>query len=161
MLSLGTKHPHQAEEFENGNFVMHKSSRAFSRIPIDQAHEQNNKCVRGDGGVIGLTENTSELRRWMVAGPDISRLVAEFEAAMEEYHAKAPDLRHHEQVKNIQSTFEKQVLDLVTVVETRGNPFDEDSLDLLVLDTRDIVHQRVTDAYVKYNRSVRTTLQVL
>ena len=150
MLSLGTKHPHLAEEFENGNFVVHKSSRAFSRIPIDQAHEQNNKCVKGDGGAIGLTENTSELRRWMVAGPEISRLIAEFEAAMEEDqdHAKAP-LRHHEQFKSIQSTFEKQVLDLVTVVETMGNPFDEDSLDLLVLDTRDIVDQRVIDAVRK------------
>jgi hypothetical protein len=79
-------------------------------------------------------------------GPEISRLIAEFEALMEEDRAKAPDLRYHEQVKSIQNTFEKQVLDLVTVVETMGNPFDEDSLDLLVLDTRDIVDQRVIDA---------------
>ena len=63
----------------------------------------------------------------MVVGPEISSLIAEFEGAMEEDHAKAPDLHHHEQVKGIQSTFEKQVLDLVTVVETMGNPFDEQS----------------------------------
>ena len=30
-----------------------------------------------------------------------------------------------------------------------GNPFDEDGLDLLVLDTRDIVDQRVTYAVRK------------
>ena len=105
--------------------------------------------VKGDGGEIGLTENSSELRRWTVAGPEKSRLIAEFEAAMEEDQAKAPDLRHYEQVKSIQSTFEKQVLDLVTVVETMGNPFDEHSVDLLVLDTRDIVDQRVTYAVRK------------
>ena len=29
---------------------MNKSCRAFSGIPIDQAQEQNNKCVKGDGG---------------------------------------------------------------------------------------------------------------
>ena len=68
---------------------------------------------------------------------------------MKEDHAKAPDLHHHKQVKSIQCTFEKQVLDLVTVVETMDNPFDEDSLDLLVLDTRDIVDQRVIDAVRK------------
>ena len=112
MLNLGTKHPQLAEEFENGKFVVNKSSRGFSRIAIDRTHEQNNKCAKGDGGEIGLTENTSELRRWTVAGPEISRLIAEFEAAMEEDNAKAPDLRHHEQVKSIQSTFEKQVMDL-------------------------------------------------
>jgi len=149
MLSIGTKHPQLAKEFEDGNFVVHKTGRAFSGIPIDQAHEQNNKCVKGDGGAIGLTENTSELLRWMVAGPEIARLIAEFEAAMEEGNAKAPDLRHHEQVKSIQSTFEKQVLALVTVIETMGNPFIEDSPDLLVLDTRDIVDQRVVDAIRK------------
>ena len=65
-------------------------------------------------------------------------------AAMEEDHAKAPDLHHHEQIKRIQSTF-----DLVTVVETMGNPFDENRLDLLVLDTRDSVDQRVIDAVRK------------
>ena len=160
MLSLGTKHPHLAEEFKNGNFVVHKSSRAFSRIPIGQTREQNNKCVKGDGGTIGLTENTSELHWWLVTGPEISRIIAEFEAAMEEDNAKAPDLHHHEPVESIQITFEKQVLDLVTVVETMGYPFDEDSLDLLVLETRDIVDQQWQKPYVKYNRSERTTLQV-
>jgi len=49
------------------------------------------------------------------------RLIAEFEAAMEEGNAKAPDLRHHEQVKSIQCTFEKQVLALFSVIETMGN----------------------------------------
>jgi hypothetical protein len=28
---------------------------------IDQAHEQNNKLVKGDGDVIGLTENSKQL----------------------------------------------------------------------------------------------------
>jgi hypothetical protein len=41
---------------------------------IDQAHEQNNAIVKGDGGAIGLTEDPAALRRWMVAGPKISRL---------------------------------------------------------------------------------------
>jgi hypothetical protein len=35
---------------------------------IDQAHEQSNAVVKGDGGAIGLTEDSATLRRWMVAG---------------------------------------------------------------------------------------------
>ena len=33
----------------------------------DQVHEQLNAMVKGDGGVIGITENDHALRRWMVA----------------------------------------------------------------------------------------------
>ena len=54
------------------------------------------------------------------------------------------------------------MLDLVTVVDTIGNPLDEDSLSLLLLmDTKYIVEPRGIDAYVKHNGSERTTLQVL
>ena len=39
------------------------SSKRFSAIAIDQAHEQNHAIVKGDGGAVGLTENPSALRR--------------------------------------------------------------------------------------------------
>ena len=45
---------------------------------LDQAHEQNNAVSKCDGGAIGLTEDQTALRRWTVAGPEISRLVDEF-----------------------------------------------------------------------------------
>jgi len=54
-------------------------TRVFSALPIDQAHEQNNALIKGDGGAVGLTENPSALHRWMVAGPEVSRVVEEFE----------------------------------------------------------------------------------
>lgn len=44
--------------------------RAFS---IDQANEQNNACVKGDGGAVGLTQNPAALQQWMVSGPEIAR----------------------------------------------------------------------------------------
>ena len=72
-----------ASEFRKGNFVVQKSHRAFSSIPIDQAHEQNNKVVKGDGGAIGLTENPSQLLRWMICGPEVSGLINEFQTSEE------------------------------------------------------------------------------
>ena len=36
-----------------------RPSEFFSTIPIDQAHEQNNSLVKGDGGAVGLTETPS------------------------------------------------------------------------------------------------------
>ena len=76
-------HPQVAIEFEKGNFFVHKTSREYSAIAIDQAHEQNNAVVKWYGGAIGLTEDPAALHRWMVAGPEISRLVEDYEAASE------------------------------------------------------------------------------
>ena len=44
-------------QFEKGLFSVHKSPRRFYAIAIDQAPEQNNRMVKGDGGAVGLTEN--------------------------------------------------------------------------------------------------------
>ena len=51
MVSLRERHPAVYTEFLKGNFAMKKSRHAFSAIAIDQAHEQNNSCVKGDGGL--------------------------------------------------------------------------------------------------------------
>ena len=77
MLALQTKHPEIYKEFDQSNFTIRETVSKFSNIAIDQAHEQNNALVKGDGGAIGLTEDPAALRRWMVAGPEISRLIEE------------------------------------------------------------------------------------
>ena len=56
----------------------------FSSIPLDQAHEQNNELIKGDCGIIGITENPGALLKWMVAGPELARVVKEFESTVEE-----------------------------------------------------------------------------
>jgi hypothetical protein len=35
--------------------------------------------VKGEGGAVGLTENPSALKRWMISGREIARIVSEFE----------------------------------------------------------------------------------
>ena len=39
---------------------------------MDRSHEQLNKCIKGEGGAIGLTEDPAALKRWMLAGPEVS-----------------------------------------------------------------------------------------
>ena len=78
MAELPKKHPDIYREFSAGHFTVQKTKRVFSAIPIDQAHEQNNAYVKGDGGAVGLTDNPSALRWWMVAGPEVARVIGEF-----------------------------------------------------------------------------------
>ena len=115
-------------------------------MAIDQAHEQNNAAIKGDGGAIGLTQSPEALRRWMLTGPEMARLIAEFEASIGEgSEAHAPETKHHEQTKAFQVKFVDQVKAMVNVIEEMGNPFVEESNDVLRLQTRDIMDQSVVE----------------
>ncbi|KAK3753824.1 hypothetical protein QZH41_005372 [Actinostola sp. cb2023] len=138
MYSLKQAAPEVASHFEKGFFTVHKSPRSFSAIAIDHAHEQNNAIVKGDGGAVGLTENPVALRRWMTSGPEMARLVNEFESSMLMTSNHQSSESHHEVQTSFQVSFFKDVTSLVATFEDLGNPFIEESEDLLVLDTKEI-----------------------
>ncbi len=96
MSLLPQKHPAVFEEFCNGKFVVQKTQKVFSCMAIDQCHEQNNADVKGStGGAIGLMTNPVALERWMVTGPEVARMVKEFESSLA--GTKGNNHRHHEQ----------------------------------------------------------------
>ena len=61
MLLLKHNHSGVCAAFQDGDFVVQPSNKPFSAISMYQAHEMNKKVVKGDGGIIGLTENKSAL----------------------------------------------------------------------------------------------------
>jgi len=145
MVSLHDRHASVASELEMGNFVVCKSARPFSAIAVDHAHEQANKVIKEAGGAVGLTGNEHALRRWMVAGPEIARMLNEFEAVSDIAHDK-----HHEQTKSYQSRFVKDVTTLIDSFEQFDNPFVTEHSDLVSLMSRVVVSgvtaKIVTDA---------------
>jgi hypothetical protein len=60
---LKKTHPGIFEEFRAVGFVARKTKQPFSAIALDQAHEQCNALVKGEGGAVGLTNNPSALCR--------------------------------------------------------------------------------------------------
>ena len=142
MCELPFKHPDLCTEFQKGFFVVRKTQKVFSSIALDQAHEQVNAMVKGGGGAVGLTENPAALRRWMVAGPEISRMLDEFEGA----NSANETPTHHEQKPAVQSAFAKDVINLVSSIEELGNPFKEDGEDLTVLHTKDVLDEKAVIA---------------
>lgn len=117
MHALPQTAPGVARWFDDGFFTVNRSSKRFSAIAIDQAHEQNNAIVKGDGGAVGLTENPSALRRWMVSGPEIARVVNEFENEMKVASSNDVKTDHHEENRSFQMTFFKDVKSLVASME--------------------------------------------
>uniref|UniRef100_H3APT7 Uncharacterized protein n=1 Tax=Latimeria chalumnae TaxID=7897 RepID=H3APT7_LATCH len=144
MVALKETHRTVLDEFQKGNFVVQQSTHSFLLIALDQSHEQTNKYIKGEGG---LTENTAALRRWMVAGPEVARVVAEFEESMGGEESSGG---HHEQVPHMQASFAKDVKALVAAFKELGNPFFEDSEELLTLDIKDIMDDTVV-------KSIRST----
>ena len=117
----------QQEFEEHGHWVVQKTKNRFSAMPIDQAHEQNNELVKGSGGVVGLTENPSAFKRWMIAGSEQARLLKEFE---QQYLNEATNNQlHHEEGYCTQRAFKEQVQNLVQVINDMGNPFFEDTAE--------------------------------
>ena len=94
-----------------------------------------NAMVKGDGGVIGITENETALRRWMVGGPELARLLNEYEAKNSMRRDK-DTVQHHEEIPSVQNCFRAQVKDAVQVFNELGNPFSDTTADLYTLDTK-------------------------
>ena len=104
------------EQFEiQGNWVI-------SKLPI---HSRVRKS-QGErlGGCIGLTENPVAFRRWMLSGPELSRLRKQFES--EYFSDNDPDnsqnFLNHEQGLSTQKTFQRQVTSLCSIIKKMGNP---------------------------------------
>jgi len=143
MMSLHRTHPDVLEELRAGMFTVQKTNRTFSSIATDQAHEQNNACIKGDGGAVGLLDNPNALQRWMVAGREVARVIGEFEMAQVHHHDNKVQTLHHDQTESIQKSFDKDVRSLVSVFEELGNPFLEETTDILVLDTKEVASPSV------------------
>ena len=142
MRNFKERHPELYQEFKNKKFVVQKSNRKFSMIAMDQNHEQQNAIVKGVGGVVGLTENTTALRRWCVCGPEIARVLNKFESCRQS-KVYCIDNEHHDATLSTQVTFVKHVKSLVATIEDNGNPFLEDSKDIYCLDTKEVKNEKV------------------
>ncbi|KAK0044996.1 Pinin [Biomphalaria pfeifferi] len=111
-------------------------------MALDQAHERNNAIIKGEGGAVGLTENPLALRRWMIGGSEVSKVLQDLELSFEIKRSKESD-QHHEQDKGFQENFKAAVCRLMNVIQETGYPFVEKSAELVTLHDNNIVDAAV------------------
>jgi hypothetical protein len=140
------------EEFRKGNFVINKTGKRFSAIALDQAHEQNNKVVKGSGGIVGLTEDPASLQKWLLAGPEISRLVQGFEDTFLE-ESNEDSLFHHSEDLSSQKRYKAKTTSFKNVVNQYGNPFKDIHSDLVTLDSRNCLDPLVVQTIRNLKRN--------
>ena len=112
MMNLTDKHPDVLAESKSGKFVVHKTRNEVSTMSVDQCHEQNNAVVKGSG----------EFEKQAIRGHGLCSRIGHL---------------HHDQKPGVQAAFMKDVRTLIAVFQEMGNPFLENTQDLLVLDTYD------------------------
>ena len=126
--------------FENGQYILWNTIWSSTR----DRKPQRERC----GVCIGLTENPVALRRWMLSGPELSRLRKQFES--EYFSDNDPDnlqnFLNHKQGLSTQKTFQRQVTSLSSIIRKMGNPFLADFSDLVSLDGQDCAHESVITA---------------
>ena len=111
LMSLPITHPDVYQQMLKGFFSFAKTKRPFSRMALDQIHEQNNKIIKGAGGATSLlnTQDESALLRWETCGPEVARIVSEFEDSLYNQDASSSAAKHHEDNEKFRQKFNRDV----------------------------------------------------
>ncbi|KAG7165876.1 hypothetical protein Hamer_G011772, partial [Homarus americanus] len=123
-------HSEEATEFKAGKFTAQKTKKVFFSIPNDKANEHNDALIKGDVGVVCLTDNSSAICRWMIAGPEVSRVIEEFQDGNRHRERRA-DTCNHDQTASVENAFDKDVHSFANLIEDLRNPIEEGYVDLV------------------------------
>ena len=140
MMNVRVKHPDPYRQFADRFVIIAKTQNPLSMIGFDQSHEQQNKELKMHGGTLNLSDECV-FTEWAVAGPEIARVIAEFEVGM--LTRKNAVFQHHAQSPSVQQRFVAHTKALVVAVQEAGNPFDEDSHEVVIVDTREVMPNSV------------------
>ena len=137
MIDLKEVHPSLYEKFSDRTFTVQKKNRKFSKTALDQNHEQLNSGIKGVGQTIGLTENDAALQRWLITGPEVARLLEEFEI----FHTVDEEgvLEHHDLSASVAKQFLNDINIFLGAMNDLCNPFLDETFDLYSLDTKVVV----------------------
>ena len=98
-------------------------------------------------------------RRWMLSGPETTRMLHQFEEQYLLESEESSDRLNHEMGLSAQKTFKQQVNNLVDVVRKMGNPFLDDFQELVTLDSRDCMDDAVAQSVVNLEQLGKTQYQ--
>ena len=131
LISLPATHPDVYQQMFKGFFSFVKTKRPFSRMALAQVHEQNNKITKGVGGGTSLlnTQDKPALIMWETCGPEVARIVSEFEDSLYNQDASSSAAKHHEDNEKFRQKFNRDVESVYQAIPC--NPFEMASLSTI------------------------------
>ena len=134
------------EAFDQENFIVKKTSRVFLTMRIDQAHEQNNRAVKVDDGVIGIMDNENALLEWVLPVLYVARM-----ACCESTNGSPSNL--HEDIKSFKKEFCSRRIKLFEALKLFENTFSDPPEELMNIISKELMS-------AKASSSVRSALQI-
>ena len=130
-------------ELLSHNFTIKKSERKFSAIGIDQAHEQNNKIVKTDGGAIGIFENEQALLDWTITGPYVADMISNFSS-----NKNRTSKKHHEDTPTFENKFRRHRSLLIDAFKQFGSPFEDPLNELQNIVSKQIYSEAAANSVI-------------
>ena len=125
LMKLGETHPSVFEEFQKGGFGLKRTTKPFSRIPIDLTLEQtinaNTACQRS--GIVNMTNSISARQRWAQSHSLRVTIVSQLyeELGLTRKEDVSEDLKPANLRKN-----NKGLTKLLTAITNTMNPFSRE-----------------------------------
>ena len=128
LMTTETNHPEVYKNLKKGFFSFQKSKNQFSRMALDQVHEHNNRVIKSTGGATDLVNkrDDSALIRWETCGPDIARIITEFEDLETPSSKTSSSTKHHEDNDTFCENFASDINTLLSGLPI--NPFKSTKL---------------------------------
>ena len=83
---------------------------------------------------MGLMDNPVAFKRWMVSGPELSRIMNEFEEQFKESDDYDEEELRHQEGLSSQKAFQSKVQRLVEIFIKMGNPLKDEFKELVTLE---------------------------
>ena len=102
----------------DGYFTFQKTSTEFSRIALDQFHEQNNAYAKGVAGATHLVNSTDEagLIRRELWSNELAMMIQEFENELYDEEDFNATRKHHEDTLSSQKRFFEDAAKLIAIL---------------------------------------------
>ena len=118
------------QNFMEGRFVVNKSRKPFSCIAEDQAQEQNNKRIEGDGCAVGILNSEEALLKWAINNQVLAKILEQGETKQLGKNA------HHEDTDLYEKTFREKRSRYLESFKAMANPCRGDEECLMNLESK-------------------------
>ena len=110
----------------------------------DQAHEQNNKVIKADGGAIGILDNESVLLLWVTSGPQISGMLSELSNNSDDDENNFQ--YHHEDTDAFELKFQSNRENVLAAFQEFSNPFNECESNLMNIVSKVVLGENASES---------------
>ena len=135
MMNVRVKHRALCIQFADGFFTIAKTQNSFSMIGFDQKPEQQNKELKMHGGILNMSDECV-FTNSAVAGPEMPGSSRSLRQACLRGRMPFSSIMAGVQAFN-RGFFSAHTNTLVIAFQEAGNPFDEDSHEVVIVDARE------------------------